>query len=410
MKYNDIFEMMQDIGLSVEQYDAMINECAKMAEGIIPRDWERIVNDYNLPWQPDSVRRAFTSPFLGGAAIHDYYQYKMKESNSEKSNTVNPDIFKLYELRKEKQKLQDIRTAINKEARERGRLEEDLKYLEAQIATNGQNFYLEYEVKNGNSDRALIICLSDLHLGLNIENGFGIYNTEIAETYLTNYLKKIMNIKNCHGISDCYVLLLGDLISGNIHPTVQLQNRENAIEQTKIAAELLSSFVYQLGKNFNQVVVNGVAGNHSRISFKDHVIRGERLDNIIPWYMKASLSHLKNIEFIDEYNYDDTIAQIDIYGKKYWAVHGDFDQLNESGISKLVMMLGYKPNGLFMGHFHRCEYTEIAGVPLIRSGSFCGAIDDFTIKKRISGIASQMVCVVNGDGIECCYPINLDLN
>ena len=58
-------------------------------------------------------------------------------------------------------------------------------------------------------------------------------------------------IKDTHGCSSAYVVLLGDLVSGNIHQTVQLQNRENIIEQAQAAAELISFFVYELSLYFD---------------------------------------------------------------------------------------------------------------------------------------------------------------
>lgn len=399
MKYDNFFEMIEDINMSVEDYSSMLEECHQMSSGLIPKDWDYIVEKYNLPWKPDSVRRAFTSPYLGGSAVYEYFMQKFD------------DIFdstKLYNFKKEKQKLSDIRTAINKEIRNKARLEEDIKYLEKCICEN--NHFPKYDISmsNDTTNKTMVVCLSDIHFGLDIDNGFGLYNQDVIEVLLKNYLNRIMEIKSTHNIDCCYLLLLGDLISGNIHYTVQLQNREDVISQSQKISELLSSFAYQLGRNFNMVYINGVAGNHSRVGFKDNVLRGERLDNIIPWYMKASLSHLNNIKFIDDKNYDDTIAQFKIYDNTFWAVHGDFDHLDESGISKLVMMFGYKPDGLFMGHLHKCEYTEVAGIPLIRSGSFCGTVDDFTIKKRISGISSQMIAIVSESGIECCYPVNLE--
>jgi len=72
-----------------------------------------------------------------------------------------------------------------------------------------------------------------------------------------------------------------------------------------------------------------------------------------------------------------------------------------------VMMLGYKPTAIFYGHLHRCSYDDISGVKIIRSGSFCGTVDDYTISKRLSGKASQMVCVLDHTGVTTCYPIDL---
>ena len=89
-------------------------------------------------------------------------------------------------------------------------------------------------------------------------------------------------------------------------------------------------------------------------------------------------------------------------------VHGDFDSFSEKGVSKLVMMLGFKPTAIFYGHLHRCSFDDIAGVKIIRSGSFSGTSDDYTISKRLSGQPSQMVCVVDSNGINACYTVQLD--
>ena len=118
---------------------------------------------------------------------------------------------------------------------------------------------------------------------------FGRYNSTIAAERLSEYIERIIEVQKTHNAENLYVLFLGDLINGEIHFTVQLESREMLVQQVQEAAELLSSFVYQLSSHFNNVYVNGVAGNHSRTSFKDQVLRGNRLDNLIPWYMKAPI-------------------------------------------------------------------------------------------------------------------------
>ena len=47
---------------------------------------------------------------------------------------------------------------------------------------------------------------------------------------------------------------------------------------------------------------------------------------------------------------------------------------------------------------------------MIRSGSFCGTGDDFTVSKRIYGEPQQMVVVVNDNGVMACYPVDLNDN
>lgn len=311
------------------------------------------------------------------------------------------------EIRKEKQKLSDERAALNNRLRQNARVEENLSYLEKLIKDSGKTTFPEFHNEVNISNNDLFIALSDFHLGADSDNYFGKYNSYIAAKRLNEYYNKIVNIQKIHNSENAYVCLLGDIINGEIRHTVQLQNRENLIEQIQRASELISAFVYNLSKSFKNVYVNSVAGNHSRTSMnKDEVLRNNRLDTLIPWYMKAKLSHINNIGFCEN-NIDPTISNWEIRGNKYLMVHGDYDSYSESGISRLVMMLGFKPTGIFYGHLHRCSYDDIANVKIIRSGSFCGAIDDYTVTKRFSGSPSQMVCVLNDNGVVACYPIEL---
>ena len=400
----DLEMKIREYGLSPEQYESCLSDAYQKANHIIDIDWQEIIDKYNLDIHYDTLRKA-TQTIFGGAFVSEYFKSKQASKNDD---TYLAEIrAEKHEIRKEKQKLFDERMALNKTLRENARVEEDLSKLESLIKNNGQLCFRNVENDFFDSDNDLIIALSDFHLGLNTNNNFGKYNAEIAEERLQDYLSRILKIRNLHKAENAYVSILGDLLNGEIHFTTQLENRENVTEQIQKSAELISAFVYELSKHFKNVYVNGVAGNHSRTSFKDQCLRGNRLDNLIPWYMKAKLSVVKNVKFIDGDNYDPTIGCCTIRGCEYLMVHGDFDSYSESGVSKLVLMLGHKPCAILYGHLHRCSYDDIAGVKIIRSGSFCGTSDDYTISKRLKGNASQMVCVVNKDGIEACYPVEL---
>lgn len=401
----DLIKKIKEYGLTPEQYELCLSDAYQKANHIIDMDWQEIINKYGLAIHYDTLRKA-TQTIFGGAFVSEYYKSKQAEINKD-SSYLSEIRAEKQSIKKEKQKLFDERTALNKILRENARTEEDLSKLEFLIKNNGMTTMPQVQNICDDSDNDLFIALSDFHLGIKTANYFGAYNSDIAANRLEQYLHEIIKIKELHNTENAYVFLLGDLVNGEIHFTTQLENRENVTEQVQKTAELISAFIYELSKHFNYVYVNGVAGNHSRTSFKDQVLRGNRLDNLIPWYMKAKLAHLNNVIFIDENNYDSTIGCCTVRGHKYLLVHGDFDSFSEKGVSKLVMMLGFKPTAIFYGHLHRCSYDDIAGVKIIRSGSFSGTYDDYTISKRLSGHPSQMVCVVNDNGIKACYPIDL---
>lgn len=376
--------------------------------GQIDMDWDEIGDLINKEFRTDE------SEYRTSSAYRKVYQYAKRMWEAGVFNNLDEDTYikelrdAKHEVRKEKQKLFDERVALNKTLRESARAEEDYEKLADLIKHNGATTLPNCEHHyTSDSDNDLVIIVSDMHLGMNTDNYFGKYNSEIAAQRLSQYAEEIIAIQSMHDSENAYVILSGDLISGNIHLTTQLENRENVIRQVQECGELLSAFVYKLSRYFKKVYVNSVSGNHSRLAHKDQVLRDERLDDLIPWYMKAKLDHISNVEFIDNYNIDPTIAWCDIRGKNYLAVHGDYDSYSEAGVSKLVMMLGFKPHTIFYGHLHHCSYDEIAGVKIIRSGCFSGTSDDFTISKRISGKPSQMVCVVDDNGIKACYPIEL---
>lgn len=400
----DLELKIQEYGLTPEQYESCLSDAYQKANHIVDMDWQEIIDKYGLDIHYDTLRKA-TQTIFGGAFVSEYFKSKLA---SQTNDTYLAEIrAEKQEIRKEKQKLFDERTAMNKTLREHARTEEDLSRLENLIIENGKLAFPNVEKEVYASDNDMLIMLSDFHLGGDTDNYFGKYNSDVAAERLQQYLRKIISIRELHDSENAYVCILGDILNGEIHFTTQLENRENVTEQIQKSAELISAFVYELSKYFSNVYVNGVAGNHSRTSFKDQVLRGNRLDNLIPWYMKAKLSNVKNVRFIDDNNYDSTIGCVEARDNKYLMVHGDFDSYSEKGVSKLVLMLGYKPTAILYGHLHRCSYDDIAGVKIIRSGCFSGTTDDYTISKRLSGVPSQMVCIINEDGVEACYPITL---
>lgn len=246
-----------------------------------------------------------------------------------------------------------------------------------------------------------------MHIGQCFSSAFGEYNSDIAKVRLERYLNEILTIQKTHNSENCYVSVQGDLISNSIHKTLAITNRENVIEQIKLASELIASFLHNLSAVFNHVYMTSVVGNHSRIDRKEDALHSERLDSLMDWYVEAKLSHIKNITVIKD-RLDNSISTLNIRGKLFVNVHGDYDGFNKSGIANLIMMLGVFPYAVTFGHLHTCAVDEVNGIKMIRGGSLSGSGCDYTIEKRLTGKPSQMVCVCTNKGIKSYYPVELD--
>ena len=395
----DFIEDIQKMGLTVEQYEACLRDIQDKVAGDQDIEWEEIKLRYNLPITVETLRKANGKPF-GGAFVKSYLESK---------GSVNtPTLFaeQMDDIRKEKQKLNDERAALRKISRENARAEENLAILEQLIRKNGVETLKPNLVNVQDNGNDIIACLSDFHIGLDVMTNFGVYNSDIAKKRLCDYIVEIIKIQRLHKSQNIYLCLLGDEISGNIHPTIQLENRENVIQQIQMAAEAIAAFAYELSCHFENVYIADVPGNHSRIGLKDTCLRDERLDDLIVWYMSAKLDHLPNIQFIDR-KYDSTISSIMVRGNEFLLCHGDYDAYSESGLNKLCMFIGHKPYGILFGHLHHCTFDDLNDVKLIRSGSFVGACGNYEIQKRLYSKPSQMVCIVDEDGVKAFYPVML---
>lgn len=309
------------------------------------------------------------------------------------------------ELKKERQKFFDERAAYNKVLRERSRQEELNEILEKSILS-GALPRLDYErTHKPASHTDLIVGLNDIHYGINISNRWNTYNSDVCRDMFKTYLDRILDIAERHNAENCFVAELGDAISGRIHQTIQIANKENVVEQIKGVSELISQFLAELSKYFNSVVYVSVAGNHSRLGDKDSSPKDERLDDLIEWYAQARLHEFENIVFGYDDKIDNTISLLDVRGKTYCCVHGDFDD-SPSKISQLRSFADTPIYAILCGHKHHNMLNDVHGIKLVMSGSFMG-MDDYCIKNRIYGVPSQMVCVCDGDGIECYYDVRL---
>ena len=313
---------------------------------------------------------------------------------------------KIIESRKERQKVFDQRNALSKVIRERSR-QEELNEILCEAIQSGNLPRLNYQrTEIEPSDNDLLVSLNDIHYGANVQNYWNTYNSDICRDMMCRYLDKIISIGETHGSENCIVWANGDEISGNIHQSIAITNKENVIEQIKGVSELIAEFLAELSKHFRQVTYVSVAGNHSRIDpNKDKALMSERLDDLVEWYLAARLQNFDNVVVGGE-KVDCTMYLIDVRGKTYCGVHGDFDG-SATKIQALQTMAQKPLYAVLSGHLHHNKIDDVQGVKTIMAGSFLG-MDDYCVQKRIYGRAEQMVCVCDGNGVRCSYPVPLN--
>lgn len=359
---------------------------------------------YGQPYSSDVARRMLygsrkTLELLDEERVSDYCR-----------GTYTDEIdAKMIELRKERQKFFDMRNAFNKVVRERSR-QEELNEILVSSVKSGNLPRLNYEPTYiAPSDNDLLCSLNDIHYGIDINNAWNTYNPDICRQMMCRYLDKIICIAERHGSENCYVFNNGDSISGRIHLTIQIANRENVIEQVKGVSELIAEFLAELSKHFNTVTFVSVAGNHSRLDTKDNSPIDERMDDLIEWYLSARLQNFDNIIIGGSEKLDGTMYLLDIRGKTYCGVHGDFDAsaTKIAALQTMAQRLAQRPlYAVLSGHLHHNKIDDVQGVKTIMAGSFMG-MDDYCIQKRIFGKPEQLVCVCDDSGIVCHYNIPL---
>ncbi len=355
---------------------------------------------YGQPYSSDVARRMF---YGSRRTLELLDESRMDQISA--SDEVREIEAKMMELRKERQKFYDMRAAFNKVVRERSRQEELNEILTAAVRS-GDLPSLSYErTYIEPSDNDLLCSLNDIHYGIDVHNAWNTYNPEVCREMMKNYLDRIISIAERHRSENCYVFSNGDAISGRIHPTIQIANRENAIEQVKGVSELIAEFLAELSAHFRKVIFVSVAGNHSRLDTKENSPIDERLDDLVDWYLSARLQNFENVVIGGCEKIDSTMYLLDIRGKVYAGVHGDFD----AGATKIAALQAMARRPLYAvlsGHLHHNRIDEVQGVKTIMAGSFIG-MDDYCIRQRIYGHPQQLVCVCDDSGVICTYDIPL---
>lgn len=362
-------------------------------------EWQDIADfrsDYNGESEHrDTIRKGskLLYEYLDAGWVHEPTSMSISESDE------------IIRLKKERQKLSDARVEYNRQIRQEARKESYSEMIKRIICENVEPTDLKVQYHTFNSNTDLLVHLTDIHTGIEINTWNNTFNQDILKERIEKFTSEILKIRDLHKSENCY-LVIGEILSGIIHNNLRLQNNMDLMEQFKYVSELISAMLIRIANNFNNIYVYVTPGNHSRISpKKEDALDGENMDVLLPFYLKARLQNIKNID-ICENNIDSEIAMFNIRGNNIFASHGHKDA-PASVVQNFTMMFGIKPDIVLLGHRHLNGLTTVYNAKVIESGC-CSGTDQYAMSIRKTNRPEQTISVVGQDGLVCLYDIQLD--
>jgi len=156
--------------------------------------------------------------------------------------------------------------------------------------------------------------------------GFGEYSPEICETRSMEFIRRGVNWVNVHRtaykVDEAYVLVAGDLISGDIHLELQVTNAFPVPVQVVNSARLLAQQVSELSRHFNRVVVHFIVeDNHARLTKKPQAKEAglNSFNYLVGEMARLMLREHNNVAFDIYPQYE---AVVNVVGRRYLLMHG----------------------------------------------------------------------------------------
>lgn len=365
---------------------------------------------YGKPYASDVARRMF----YGERILLD------RITDDEVKNITDAQIIseldnKIFELRKEKQKVFDQRRELTKLLSKDGRKEhlyDALMSAADDLTINcgrvyGDEFKPRLVPRADKTDAVLV--LTDWHYGMTVSNCFNTYNIEVCKERVMKVVEETIKRVKLHNCGRLHIVVLGDLIHGCIHTGTRVASEELVCNQLMQVSELLAQSIEELSKYVENTFVYVTYGNHARtVQNKNDSIHADNMETIVPWWLSE---RLKSYEDIDVINSEDEFIFVNSLGHTICASHGDLDSVK--GSARLLPLLFNKKYGVdveyvLLGDKHHRESFSELGVTSIICGSLCGT-DDYANDKRLFCKPEQLLLIVTErDGVDAEYHLNCE--
>lgn len=381
-----------------KSYEDELQLLADKVEGVDDKSWEEMVDELGLSIHPDSLRKSFNAGRYSGYAVYKHFTEKFENEYCSSEEIDRLETLKT-EIIKEKVKLSDARREYKKNLSIEARYENLVDILKREIQEL-DDLQLYHNAVNNNTNVNGALLISDIHYGNTTDNVLNYYNTDIAKERIQELLNKTIYYCSFNRVQTLYINLLGDLIAGNIHTSVRVEQEEDVISQIVHISEILANFISEISKYVKEVKVVCVQGNHGRVisNLKDN-LNQENYERLIYEYLKLRLPELSIVT-----NGFEDWATYEIGKRKIFIEHGDKTKIEQIK-QRAIGLLGYVPDDIFVGHYHRMEMIDDNNTDIIINGSILST-DSYAMNHRLNTKPHQILRIYNNDDV-CTYKLSL---
>lgn len=375
--------------------------------GLIDLDWDEVsakIDETLRPGEPPYNECVYRKE---SALLHRYWENVFLR---EKVPDMQAEMDKLYKARR---LLADQRREYNKVLVSDARAEHLGEEMLLAVQRMNEEYPLLSSVTDGRAGftgKEAVLFISDVHYGMTTDNLWNKYNTRICKERLELLAEKAAHVCLFQGVRKLHVVLLGDMIAGDIHVGVRVASEETAIDQLMHVAELLAQLIDQLSASVPEIEVYSTYGNHARVvANKKESIHADNMERVLPWWLRERLCANKRIHVNESPYYE--FVKLDVFDEGIAAPHGDLDNIRDA--SYIVPALFANRDGapvkyVVMGDKHHQESYERMGVETFIVGSLCGT-DNYANDRRLYSKASQMLMIFGPEeGLECTYNISVE--
>lgn len=270
-----------------------------------------------------------------------------------------------------------------------------------------------------------VLLLSDLHaaetVSLEETEGLNAYDWNVMMERLANVQASVISHKDHAGypVRTLRVWMLGDMLSGDIHEELSRTNDRPLAEATVDLAHELAIWLEEFVPHFERIIVQGVPGNHPRLSQRPSA---KLTHNNADWlcYRMVEMWHRQSPSISFEFKRG--AYQVVTLAERWRALlmHGDgirsgFPGVPWGGVVRRVKQLqaqfyaARKPFDIVaMGHWHEAHALSGIAVDTFINGSVKG-IDEYALKLLGQGQPAQqrLLSVHPRRGVTAMYWIGL---